>query len=152
MSRNKHSNVRNNLLFQRWLMFIVVLGLSSVSLKDAAQFDPSKSNFLSIHNPSSNQLNGNVAQQNIDKTQPANSQRDMDKEARTEERNLEREAKQSCEISSDLANRKSKKCEPSLYEQMYPGVDFQVQDKEITDHLLRELRKDLRLQDRTFVE
>lgn len=152
MSRTKHSNVRKNLLFQRWLMFAVILGLSSVSLKGAAQFDSSKSKFLSIPNPSSNQLNGNVAQQNIDKTQPASSQRDVDKDTRREEKNLEKEARQNCEISSDRGNRKSKKCEPSIYEQMYPGVDFQTQDKKITDHLLRELRKDSRFQDRTFVE
>jgi hypothetical protein len=153
MGRNKHSNVRKNWLFQRWLMVVIVLGLSSVSLKGAAQqFGSSKLNFLSIHSSSSNQLDDNVAQQNTDKTQPANSQRDVDKETRREERNLEKEAKQDCEISSDRGNRKSKKCEPSIYEQMYPGVDFQAQDKNITDQLLRELKKDARFKDRTFVE
>jgi hypothetical protein len=152
MSRNKHSNVPKNWLFQRWLMVVIVLGLSSVSLKGAARLGSSKSNFLSIYSTSSNQLNDNVAQQNIDKTQPTNSQRDVDKETRREERNLEKEARQNCEISSDRRNSKSKKCEPSIYEQMYPGVDFQAQDKNITDQLLRELRKDARFKDRTFAE
>lgn len=144
--------MRKNWLFQRWLMVFIILGVSSVSLKGAAQFDSSKSNFLLIHSTSSNQLNDNMAQKNSNGIQPANSQRDVDKETRKEERNLEKEARQNCEISSDRGNRKNKKCEPSIYEQMYPDVDFQTQDKKITDQLLRELRKDERFKDRTFVE
>jgi len=55
----------------------------------------------------------------------------VDKETRREERNLEKEAKQRGEISGDRRGAKSKKYEPSIYEQAYPGIDFQAQDEKI---------------------
>jgi hypothetical protein len=153
MSRNKHSNARKNRLLSRGLVVAIFLGLSSVSLKSVAQFSSSRSNFLSIYGTSSNQFDNTIAQQSADKTQPANSQKDVDKETRKEEKNLEKEAKRNCQISSDGGNlKKNKKCEPSIYEQMYPGFDFQAEDKKITDELLRELNKDEKLKGRTLAE
>lgn len=130
----------------------VLLALNSSLLKSAAQSESLTSSFLPSHTSSPNQLNKDLAQRNTGSTQPTKNERDVDKEIEGGERNLEREAKQSCEISGDRFSRKSKKCEPSIYEQAYPGVDFQAQDKEITDRLIRELQKDSRFQNRTIVK
>jgi hypothetical protein len=48
----------------------------------------------------------------------------VDKETRREERNLEKEANQRGEISGDRRGAKSKKYEPSIYEQAYPRYRF----------------------------
>jgi len=144
--------MHKNSLFQRCLMVVVFLALNSSLLKGAAQSNSSISSSLASQSFSSNQFNGDLAQQNMGNTQSTKEQRDANKETRREERSLEKEAKQSCEISGDRRGGKSKKCEPSIYEQAYPGVDFQAQDEKIAEHLIRELQKDSRFKDDNIVK
>lgn len=79
--------------------------------------------------------------------QQSKDQKELNKEEKNlekEEKNLEKEAKKACTISYDRRNGKAKKCEPSIYQQALPGIDFEDQDSQVTDEMAQELTKELR--------
>jgi hypothetical protein len=139
-----------NLFLQIYLVPLAFLILNGIFLNDIAQ-SSIKSNLPSLELVP-NRSSGYLVQQNVDSSKPTKEEKNSEKEIKKEEKDLEKEAKNSCDISGNLSGGKSKKCEPSIYEQAYPDVDFQSQDEKITEHLIKELEKDSRFKDKTIVK
>jgi hypothetical protein len=90
-------------------------------------------------------------QRNVDK-ETRREERDLEKEARREEKDLEKEAKKVCEISYEPRNgKKKKKCEPSIYDQALPGINFEETNDQVFDDMIRELQKDVKSQNNVIV-
>ena len=157
------------MLLQKYLVPIVFLASIGISLSRSVAASSFQVNLPLLNSSSSHKTNLDQPHDNLSKqnsysekkiifsqnakdTQSTENQRNVDKETKQEERSLEREAKRTCIISYEPRNGKSKKCEPSIYEQAYPSVDFEAQDGKITDQLIRELQKDSRFQNRTIVK
>jgi hypothetical protein len=79
-----------------------------------------------------------------DEKQLIKDQKNLEKEIRKEEKDMEKESKKSCDISGNSQNEKQKKCEPSVYEQALPGLNFETTNNEVTDEITKELQKELK--------
>lgn len=141
------------MMFQKYLGLIVFLAIANTTLGRGIAANSHSEILKSSYSSDLHQLKGNSSRYMTDATQATKNQsnNNADKDTKREEKDLAREAKKTCEISYERRNGKKKKCEPSLYEQALPGINFEAVDEKVIDEMVRELRKDPKAQNSVIV-
>jgi hypothetical protein len=81
--------------------------------------------------------------QNTTDKQLMKDQKTLEKEIRKEEKNVEKEAKKNCSIAYSSKEGKKNKCDPSVEDEMYPGVKMEPSEEE-KSKMVEELQKDIK--------
>jgi hypothetical protein len=84
----------------------------------------------------------NLLSQNINDKQLIRDEKNLEKEIRKDEKNLEKEAKKSCSIAFSPKEGKRNKCEPSVENDLYPGMNTEINFDELSK-ITEQFQKDI---------
>jgi hypothetical protein len=84
-----------------------------------------------------------LVSQNTNDKQLIKDQKRLEKEIRKEEKSLEKEAKKTCDLAYVPKEGKKNKCEPSVEDELYPGINIEISTEE-SSKMTEELQKDIK--------